>query len=647
MPVVSARSSRLIRTPRRFVDDEGGAERGGGPRAMPAPDPCPPPSGRGPGRPRRNPTAPTPCRPPTSAQPADPQPGSLSSPPSPAPQLSALPPSGHRSLLRQPTFTWGTPPDRPETPRGVFGGLHLSPVSHSAALPPPYSCLAPDPASEEGSTPEPRPLEPPPSPPAHSMRTRSWRPEPGLTHPQAPPPSPPPPPGPPETEPRLSPQGEQDERDTPTPSSSPQPPPSSPPLPGVQEHGDSTAPQSPEGREGEQGEEEEVGGVLEGPTERSRDRETQTDGGPKAESVGDVSPGGEQEEGSVTPPLELSKEMELERTQNLANHSLCMSAMDKRMVNLLKAAKVQLIKIDQQKHWKSQQQLTLQTGRDLKVPVKEEGVLMDKSDTDSDQEDVDAMKRKLGTDSPPPDEKRPRVEQAQTTPGPRIKHVCRRAAVALGKPRAMVPVDIPRLSALPMHERGSIMTTPMDADTSSSEPESPVPVLSAVKTEREAEGMPEVTEALLPTPVEEEAKPPLAIGQPKRRGNRCGSCKGCRNLADCGKCVNCLDKPKFGGRNTKKQCCVWRKCDKIERKRQERLANVRRPCSCTLTPFASNANIPLPNLTTRCSRDAYFQQQIFLEHPSPNPSPFTGRPAFRNLIPGVDNLTLIHVAFWV
>lgn len=37
--------------------------------------------------------------------------------------------------------------------------------------------------------------------------------------------------------------------------------------------------------------------------------------------------------------------------------------------------------------------------------------------------------------------------------GPRIKHVCRHAAVALGQARAMVPEDVPRLSALPLRDR--------------------------------------------------------------------------------------------------------------------------------------------------------------------------------------------------
>lgn len=51
-------------------------------------------------------------------------------------------------------------------------------------------------------------------------------------------------------------------------------------------------------------------------------------------------------------------------------------------------------------------------------------------------------------------------QQQQLLTGPRIKHVCRAAAVALGQPRAIVPDDIPRLSALPMHEREGIAPSP-------------------------------------------------------------------------------------------------------------------------------------------------------------------------------------------
>ena len=39
----------------------------------------------------------------------------------------------------------------------------------------------------------------------------------------------------------------------------------------------------------------------------------------------------------------------------------------------------------------------------------------------------------------------------------------------------------------------------------------------------------------------------------------CGSCSNCLR-ANCGTCINCLDKPKFGGSNTRKQPCVLRRC---------------------------------------------------------------------------------------
>ncbi|MGH0183404.1 UNVERIFIED_CONTAM: hypothetical protein FKN15_011962 [Acipenser sinensis] len=56
-----------------------------------------------------------------------------------------------------------------------------------------------------------------------------------------------------------------------------------------------------------------------------------------------------------------------------------------------------------------------------------------------------------------------------------------------------------------------------------------------------------------------------------KRNVRCGTCKGCLHQLDCGECVNCLDKPKFGGPNTKRQCCVFKKCDEIEERKQMRL----------------------------------------------------------------------------
>ena len=49
-----------------------------------------------------------------------------------------------------------------------------------------------------------------------------------------------------------------------------------------------------------------------------------------------------------------------------------------------------------------------------------------------------------------------------------------------------------------------------------------------------------------------------AIGILKRK--RCGVCSGCIHISDCGHCVYCKDKPKFGGKGKLKQCCRFKKC---------------------------------------------------------------------------------------
>mmetsp|Transcript_6582 Transcript_6582/g.13694 ORF Transcript_6582/g.13694 Transcript_6582/m.13694 type:complete len:321 (+) Transcript_6582:173-1135(+) len=49
--------------------------------------------------------------------------------------------------------------------------------------------------------------------------------------------------------------------------------------------------------------------------------------------------------------------------------------------------------------------------------------------------------------------------------------------------------------------------------------------------------------------------------QPKKRKRAvaCGRCSSCCR-DDCGRCLNCLDKPKFGGNGIRKQSCLERKC---------------------------------------------------------------------------------------
>ena len=51
-------------------------------------------------------------------------------------------------------------------------------------------------------------------------------------------------------------------------------------------------------------------------------------------------------------------------------------------------------------------------------------------------------------------------------------------------------------------------------------------------------------------------KTPTRIGRKYQRHKNCGKCQ----KQDCGKCKNCLDKPKIGGSNTKNQCCIERVC---------------------------------------------------------------------------------------
>ncbi|XP_040281366.1 LOW QUALITY PROTEIN: histone-lysine N-methyltransferase 2A [Bufo bufo] len=134
--------------------------------------------------------------------------------------------------------------------------------------------------------------------------------------------------------------------------------------------------------------------------------------------------------------------------------------------------------------------------------------------------------------------------------GPRIKHVCRRAAVALGRKRAVFPDDMPTLSALPWEEREKVLSSMGNDDKSSiagsEDADPPAPPLKPIK---------QVTRNKAPQ------EPPVKKG---RRSRRCGQCSGCQVPDDCGVCTNCLDKPKFGGRNIKKQCCKMRKCQNLQ-----------------------------------------------------------------------------------
>uniref|UniRef100_A0AAR2LIK6 [histone H3]-lysine(4) N-methyltransferase n=1 Tax=Pygocentrus nattereri TaxID=42514 RepID=A0AAR2LIK6_PYGNA len=183
---------------------------------------------------------------------------------------------------------------------------------------------------------------------------------------------------------------------------------------------------------------------------------------------------------------------------------LNLSGANKRMLHLLKRAKVQLIKIDQQKQLKSCQVSLLSS-----AVRGEDGAIRG------------IPRRRKG---------------GHPIGGPRIKHVCRAAAVALGQPRAMVPDDIPRLSALPLHEREGIAPSP-NTEGSCSDPESTGSAEQKPVSSRRSFGL---------------------------RQKRCFRCKGCCREEDCGRCVFCLDKPKYGGPNKKRQSCIYKKCARIE-----------------------------------------------------------------------------------
>ncbi|XP_065097321.1 methyl-CpG-binding domain protein 1b isoform X2 [Paramisgurnus dabryanus] len=52
------------------------------------------------------------------------------------------------------------------------------------------------------------------------------------------------------------------------------------------------------------------------------------------------------------------------------------------------------------------------------------------------------------------------------------------------------------------------------------------------------------------------------FGSGKVRRRSCGRCRGCIRRTDCGTCDFCMDKPKFGGRNKKRQKCRLRQCQR-------------------------------------------------------------------------------------
>uniref|UniRef100_A0A4W5JAM8 [histone H3]-lysine(4) N-methyltransferase n=1 Tax=Hucho hucho TaxID=62062 RepID=A0A4W5JAM8_9TELE len=225
-----------------------------------------------------------------------------------------------------------------------------------------------------------------------------------------------------------------------------------------------------------------------------------------------------------------------------ATQRVCFTGANKRMFNLLKKAKVQLNKIDQQKQLKSSGLLSGPAGfRDA----------AGKRQRRKPKEQLEPAASNM-TDPP-------LSQEFRRAGGPRIKHVCRAAAVVLGQPRALVPEDmIPRLSALPLHERTGISPSGKNqGGRSLSGPDSPVlPDQKVTKVRKSGAGF-----------AKQKSLGPFGL-----RSRRCGICNGCNHEEDCGECMNCLDKPKFGGPNTKRQCCIYKRCDQIEDRKARRLS---------------------------------------------------------------------------
>ncbi|XP_029975946.1 histone-lysine N-methyltransferase 2B isoform X2 [Salarias fasciatus] len=260
------------------------------------------------------------------------------------------------------------------------------------------------------------------------------------------------------------------------------------------------------------------------------------------------------------------------------SHRIGLSGANKRMLHLLKKAKVQLIKIDQQKQLK----LSQLGSRESRMPVS------------CSSSGGGRRRRRVGSKELGP--------QEQQLSGPRIKHVCRAAAVALGQPRAMVPDDIPRLSALPLHEREGITFSPAAEDVADDDDDDDDndDDMSDQGRAQWAVSQENIQRRRRSGSRRFKRRKVLSRFAPGGlRSRRCGHCKGCLVVKDCAKCINCLDKPKFGGPNTKRQCCIYKKCDRIEK---ARMARIMRPLKLQARRFS--ASMSSSEDTNWCLEDA-------------------------------------------
>ena len=87
----------------------------------------------------------------------------------------------------------------------------------------------------------------------------------------------------------------------------------------------------------------------------------------------------------------------------------------------------------------------------------------------------------------------------------------------------------------------------------------------------------------------------LSMHQTKRKRRRaCGNCPECLRF-DCGECLFCKDKPKFGGLGTRKQRCKQRICSNLQ-KDKVHLHTTGRHNRCSL----EYNDMPIGNGVTKC-----------------------------------------------
>ncbi|XP_072166012.1 uncharacterized protein [Diadema setosum] len=221
------------------------------------------------------------------------------------------------------------------------------------------------------------------------------------------------------------------------------------------------------------------------------------------------------------------------------------------------------------------------------------------------------------------------IEGGVMSAGPRIKHVCRRASVALGysparyEGRPPTPRDSLTLSALPSNERKQLFLSDASDHNSGAEDGSPgsqtSPRLSGRRRKStfkrrsmadfvtmDGDDSDTVSSQPKRSPHKKKMKKKKKFGPGVgmtsllvdssniKRRTRCGKCSACLRKSDCKTCTNCKDKPKYGGPGTKKQCCIYRKCKNLLKLKMERMKEMRQLKGTSSQPKKPGQGVPKP-----------------------------------------------------